>query len=1408
MITNAEVQNIEGTEGNFRVIIHEAPRYIDLNKCTSCGDCAAVCPVSLPDEYEHGLSERKATYKKYAQAIPGAFAIQKADIAPCRLACPAGINVQGYVQMVGQKKYEEALKIIMKDLPLPGVLGRICPHPCEEACRRCEVDAPVAIRALKRLASDQFDSRSVEIECLPDRNEKVAIIGSGPAGLSAGYHLARKGIHSTIFEALPEPGGMLRVGIPAHRLPREILDQEIEIVTNLGVEIKTNTPIGENLSIDDLFDQGYRAVYIAIGAHKGIELGIPGEKSHGVCQGVDFLRETNLGRNAEVGKRVAIIGGGNVAIDVARSAVRMGAEDVHIIYRRSRAEMPAWEEEIQAAEDEGVKITYLAAPQEVINVDNRLKGLRCIQMKLTRADASGRRRPVPVRGSEFDIEIDQLFVAIGQRPDLSAIKNMAGLNFTRWGTTEVDSVTYATGREGVFAGGDVQTGPGIAIGAVAAGKEAAESIVRYLDNVDMFEGREVIATVNPDYRPIPENIEKAKRAKIPELSLAERQGNFKEVELCFSENQGAAEAQRCLNCGYCCECFQCVEACKAQAVTLETHAQKPLEKALDVGAVILAPGFSAFDPSSFDNYQYSKLPNVITSLEFERLLSASGPTMGHVTRMSKDRREPKKIAWFQCVGSRDLNKCDNSYCSGVCCMYAIKEAVIAKEHAGDNLDCAIFFMDMRTHGKDFERFYDNAREKAGVRFIRSKVHSINPVGDTDDLEVRYVTEDGRLETEVFDIIVLSVGMETSPEVVDLARRLNIELTPGNFSDTETFSPVATSRKGIYACGAFQAPKDIPQSVIDASAAAAAAGEILSTARHTLTRTREIISETNIVGERPRVGVFVCKCGINIAGVVDVPSVTEHAKTLPFVEFATENLYTCSQDTQDAMAQVIKEKNLNRVVVAACTPKTHEPLFQETMINAGLNKYLFEMANIRNQDSWVHKNNPEFATEKAKELIHMAVAKVVLKEPLQETELQVNQTALVVGGGISGMATAKTFANQGYDVHLVEKNSQLGGQALNLYHTAKGEDVQEKLTKLINEVQDNEKIQVHLNSNLDEVDGFVGNFKTTISSNTNKETFEHGIAVIATGAEPYEPTEYSRGKDSRIITSLELDKKFMGNDPDLKNLNTAVFIQCVGSREPDRPYCSRVCCTHSLENALELKKRDPDVDVYILYRDLRSYGEKEYLYRKAREAGVIFIRFSLNNKPEVKLGDNGTLTVRITDHIIGRPLEIVTDLVTLATAIVPYKDEHLAQFFKVPFNDDGFFVERHAKLGPSEFSTDGVFLCGMAHYPKPIDESIAQAQAAASRAITLLAQKNIKTSGEVAQIVPTWCSQCGVCVSICPYSAPFFRTEGPFAGKAEINPILCKGCGLCVASCRSGAIHLKGFDNDQIFAEIFALEETV
>jgi heterodisulfide reductase subunit A len=708
-------------------------------------------------------------------------------------------------------------------------------------------------------------------------------------------------------------------------------------------------------------------------------------------------------------------------------------------------------------------------------------------------------------------------------------------------------------------------------------------------------------------------------------------------------------------------------------------------------------------------------------------------------------------------------------------------------------------MDMRTHGKGFEECYNDARARHGIRFQQSRVHSILPLPEG-GLRLVYADAEGSLHEESFDLAVLSVGMEIPEDVVDLARKLNIQLTPGGFAKTASFSPVETSQKGIYVCGAFQGPKDIPQTVIEAGSAAMMAGSTVWQARGTETVSYTPPAELNVTGDRPRVGVFVCHCGTNIGGVIDVPAVRDYARNLPYVEYAADNLYTCSQDTQDIMTRVIQENDLNRIVVAACTPKTHEPLFQETLVKAGLNKYLFEMVNIRNHGSWVHREEPVNATKKAEDLVRMAVAKVALCEPLEEETLEIDPNALVIGGGVSGMAAARSLADQGYPVHLVERGSQLGGQARSLFRTAQGEDVQAQLDALIQDVLSHKNIQVHLDSTLTRVDGFVGNFESTLTHEGAEETVRHGVTVIATGAEEHRPGEYLYGEESRVVTALELDRKILSGELDPSRLSTVAFIQCVGSREPERPYCSRVCCTHTLVSALHMKQVNPEMTVVVFYRDIRTYGEREYLFQEAREKGVIFLRYDRDHKPEVVSGEKG-LILRAVDPLLGRPVEIRADLLTLASAVVPPKDEQLARFFKIPMDENGFFVEAHVKLAPFEFATDGVFLCGMAHYPKPIDESIAQAQAAASRAVTLLARKTIATSGNVAYITPSACSGCGVCVSLCPYNASDFITEGPFTGKAEINPVLCKGCGLCVASCRSGAINLRGFESGQIMAMI-------
>ena len=780
-------------------------------------------------------------------------------------------------------------------------------------------------------------------------------------------------------------------------------------------------------------------------------------------------------------------------------------------------------------------------------------------------------------------------------------------------------------------------------------------------------------------------------------------------------------------------------------------------------------------------------PNVVTSMEFERILSASGPFEGHLIRPS-DHKEPEKIAWLQCVGSRDINHCDHGYCSAVCCMYAIKEAVIAKEHSPHPLDTAIFFMDMRTYGKDFEKYYNRAENERGVRFIRSRIHSIDPIPESDNLLLQYVTEKGEVLQEEFDMVVLSVGLETAPEAVDLAQKLGVPIDKNQFAQVSSFTPVATERPGIFTCGAFNGPKDIPQAVMEASAAACAASEGIAESRNQLIRYQELPPEKDFAGEDIKVGVFVCNCGINIGGVADVPAVREYAKSLPQVVHVEDNLFTCSQDTQEKMKQVIQEKGINRVVVASCSPRTHEPLFQQTIREAGLNTYLFDMANIRDQDTWVHQGNPEKATSKAKDLVRMAVARVSLLEPLHKVSFGLKKTALVVGGGVAGMTAALNLAQQGYEVKLIEKTDTLGGNARQLRYTWKGEDIQAYLRDLIAKVRSHPKIQVHFKTEVGHGSGFVGNY-TTVLNQEDGETlqYEHGVAILATGAQEWQPDVYGYGQDPRIMTALELDQAITAGDPKVTGAQTAVFIQCVGSREPERPYCSKVCCTHSVESALALKQLNPEMDIFILYRDIRTFGVREDLYREARDKGVFFIRFDLENKPDVQLTGE-KLTVTVIDHVLGQPLTLSADLLTLASAIVPNPAKELVEAYKISLNSEGFLLEAHMKLRPVDFTTEGIYLCGLAHYPKPIDESIAQAQAAAGRALTLLSKDTVQVGGVVAVVNPELCAVCLTCVRACPFNVPVIGESGA----AEIDVSKCQGCGVCVSECPGKAITLAAF----------------
>ena len=842
------------------------------------------------------------------------------------------------------------------------------------------------------------------------------------------------------------------------------------------------------------------------------------------------------------------------------------------------------------------------------------------------------------------------------------------------------------------------------------------------------------------------------------------------------------------------KCKACEKFCPADAINFDDQAK---ELTINTGAVLIAPGCAVYDPTVYDTYGYKKSPNIVTSLEFERILAATGPYSGHLVRPS-DEKEPQKIAWIQCVGSRDMHPGSQPYCSAVCCTYSIKEAIVSKEHQKGELDTAIFYIDMRTHGKDFERYYNRAQE-AGVRFVKSKISTILPDGDTGNLLISYTDEAGRRINESFDIVVLSVGFGASKEALDLAQKLGIELDQYQHALTSGFEPVSTSKPGIFVCGTFESPKDIPQSVIESSAAAAVVESTLAESRGSMIQIKEIPEEVDVRGEPPRVGVFVCRCGTNIAGFLEVPDVVEYAKTLPNVVFAEDNLFSCSQDTQEQITQIIKEQNLNRVVVAACTPRTHESLFQETVLNAGINKYLFEMANIRNQCSWVHSSQNEEATAKAIDLVRMAVSKISLLQPLADPEILMNQSALVIGGGLSGITTAKNLAQQGYFTHLVEKSDVLGGQALNLYETWQGEDVQENLAGLIRDIESDANINILTGTQVKKVDGFVGNFQTTVTTAAEEQVIEHGVTIIATGAKESKPDEYLYGKDPGVLTGLELDRKFIDNTLALNEINAAVFIQCVGSRIKERPYCSKVCCTHSVKSALKLKELKPAMDVFIIYRDLRTYGLREELYREARSKGVVFIRYDFDKGLIVAKEQDG-LNVRCTSYVLQREIEVRADMLVLATAIVAPQENPIAQLLKVPLNDDGFFAEAHVKLQPIDFSTKGVFVCGLAHAPKPVDEAIAQGLGAASRAGTLLSQKTVLGNAIVSNINALFCRGCQKCIEACPYQAISFHKDRVVC---EVNQALCTGCGSCAVVCPSGAASVLHFDDQEVLAMVDA-----
>ena len=849
------------------------------------------------------------------------------------------------------------------------------------------------------------------------------------------------------------------------------------------------------------------------------------------------------------------------------------------------------------------------------------------------------------------------------------------------------------------------------------------------------------------------------------------------------------------------KCKICEGVCQNDAIDLNQKAEKVN---VNVGAIILSSGIKPYNPEVKDEYRYREFQNVITSMDYERLLSSTGPYEGEVLRTS-DKKHPKKLAWIQCVGSRRVTPGDNSYCSGVCCTYTQKQVILTKDHNVD-AECTIFHNDIRSFGKDFERYYQRAEQLPGVEFIRSYASIVREDPETKNVFLRYSTTDEGVKEEEFDMVVLSVGLNPPEKNKELAEKFGIELNRHGFCEATQTNPIETTRPGIFVSGAFQGPTDIPESVFTASGAGAQVGEFLDYRRDKLAEERVYPPERDVSQEEPRIGVFVCHCGANISSVVNVPSTVEYAETLPNVVYAQEQLFSCATNSAQEITDLAQEKGLNRVVIAACSPRTLEPLFRDTLREAGLNQYYCDMANIREHCSWVHSKQKEEATQKAQDIVRMSLARARYLQPLQEFDLPVNKAALVVGGGIAGMTCALSMANQNHDVYLIEKDKDLGGMARRLHTTLEGMDVQAHLKDLIRAVYNNPLIHVFHNATITDVSGYVGNFITTVEAEGNVKEIKHGASVIAIGADVYTPTEYLYGEDEKVLTHVELGEEIAKETESVVNAQSVVMIQCVGCRNEDRNYCSRVCCTHAVKNALNLKKVNPEMDIYILFRDMRTYGCSEDYYREASEKDVKFIRYDPDDKPQVEATTaegRPVIRVAVTDPVLGQKIGIDADVLSLAAAVIPSASTlEIAGHFKVTLSPDAFFKEAHVKLKPVEFAADGVYLCGTAHYPKHIKESINQAYGAAGRVLTLLSHDTVVASGSVCEVNDNDCVSCGACITACTYGAIEFR-ETPQGRKAWVNPVLCKGDGLCNAKCPTNAIILKHFTDEELLSQIDA-----
>ncbi len=1401
IITKAELTRLTGKAGNFKAEITINPHFIDLEKCTGCGACVENCPVLIKDEYNQLLSTRKAIFKTYPQAVPNKYSITRMGIAPCYNGCPIHNDPSGYVALTMQGKYQEAVDLIREKNPFPSICGRICIHLCEQECNRNNIDKPVAISAIKRFLFDWelTNGRKKSIEekqkSITENGIKIAIVGAGPSGLTAGFELRKLGYSITIFEKQARAGGMMRLTIPEYRLPAKIIDREIENILEYGIDLKLNASIINSVTeIENLFNQEFKSVFLSIGSFKSRRLNIPGEDMENISHGIDFLLDVKKGNKKSVKDNVIVIGGGNVALDCARTAVRLGAKKVSLLCLEEYNKMPAFSWEIDMAIEEGINIIDAKATKKILGEDGKYKGLETLDVKKLNFN-DGRLELEIFPDSEKIFISDELIISIGQAPGLGFLEESEKIKVSAKKTIQIDEKTMMTTMDGVFAGGDVVSGAASIVESIHDGQRAAKAIDAYIKN----EKPQIEEILEPIIKLSKEELklrkEKiARRIESEKIPIKSRISSFDEVEKTLTEESVKRETERCFNCAFCSYCKQCEKACEADAILYNDTVK---QRDLNIGAVILSPGFEPFDATKKEEYGYKRFPNVITSLDYERVLSATGPFAGLIKRIS-DNKIPKKIAFLQCIGSRDK---DSPYCSSVCCMYATKQAIVTKEHLPDT-ECEIFVMDVRAFGKGFDEYYERAKNQYGVKYIYSRISNIKQNFANHNLLLQFAENGNNLIEQEFDLVILSIGICSSKTTIELAKKIDIDLNQFSFVKSKEFIQTMSSKNGVFLAGAVQSPKDIPESVTQGSGAAAQAMELLADVRGTEIKEKIYPEEKDVLKEEIRIGVFVCHCGSNIGGIINCKSVADYAAKIKNVVFATDLLYTCSPDGLKNIKEKITEYNLTRVVVSSCTPRTHEPLFQETIREAGLNAYLFEMANIRDQCTWVHAHLGKLTEEKAKDLIRMAVGRSRFLEPIKSNTYIPIRSALIIGGGVSGITAALSIANQGFKVFLIENSKQIGGNLRLISETIEGFKPGELLKKLENEVKSNKNISLYKNSKIAECTGSVGNYKGVINiSDGDTKEIEFGIAIIATGGVESKTEEYLYGKNKQVLTHLEFEEKFKNDKSLLNNKNEIVMIQCVGSRIPDKMMCSRICCTEAVKNAITIKQQNPEINISILYRDIRTYGFKEEYYNKARELGVLFFRYDPDNQPEVLTDDSNNLCINAKDLNSNLEITFKPDYLILSTGMMPSTtNPQISEIFKVPLNLEGFFLEAHMKLRPVEFASEGIFLCGACHSPKFIDESITQAKAAAAKAAAILSKEVIEVSGVIAKVDPEKCSACLTCVRTCPYNVPRINKDGV----AEIEPSMCYGCGTCASECPAKAIELNHYKDKQIIAKTEAL----